>query len=33
LKYPYATVATYKKRQMKHLKYASKTLAKTTENT
>ena len=27
-----ATVATYKRRQMKHLKQASKTLAKTPEN-
>jgi hypothetical protein len=29
LKYPDATVATYKKRQMKHLKQASKILVKT----
>jgi hypothetical protein len=32
LKYPDATVPTYKIRQMKHLKQASKTLAKTPEN-
>jgi hypothetical protein len=33
LKHPYATVATYKRRQMKHLKHASETLTKTPEKT
>jgi hypothetical protein len=31
LKHPYITIATYKIRQMKHLKYASETLVKTPE--
>jgi hypothetical protein len=31
LKHPDVTVATYKRRQMKHLKQASETLAKTSE--
>jgi hypothetical protein len=33
LKYPNATLATYKRGQMKLLKHASKTLAKTPEKT
>jgi hypothetical protein len=33
LKHPDLTVVTYKRRQMKYLKHASKTLAKTPENT
>jgi hypothetical protein len=33
LKHPDATVATYKRRLMKHLKQAYETLAKTSENT
>ena len=33
LKHPNATVATYKRRQMKHLKQASETLAKHIKNT
>jgi hypothetical protein len=33
LKHPDVTIATYKRRQIKHLKHASKTLAKISENT
>jgi hypothetical protein len=33
LKYPDATLATCKRRQMKHMKHVSETLAKTTKNT
>jgi hypothetical protein len=33
LKYPGITLATYKRRQMKYFKHASKTLAKTHKNT
>jgi hypothetical protein len=32
MKYPDATVATYKRRQIKHLKQVYETLAKTLEN-
>jgi hypothetical protein len=32
LKYPHTTLATYKKGQIKHLKHAYETLAKTIEN-
>jgi hypothetical protein len=32
LKHPDATLATYVRRQIKHLKYASETIAKTLEN-
>jgi hypothetical protein len=33
LKHPNATIATYIRRQIKHLKYASETHAKTPKNT